>query len=67
MGLYKTIQEACEKAGVSVNKLENDTGITRGSIYKWDNHRPSFDKVCLVADYLKIPVDDLREECEGDS
>lgn len=34
-----------QHGGISINKLEKEAGINRGSIAKWDDHAPSYDKV----------------------
>ena len=33
---------------LSINKLEQECGLTRGSMAKWDDHAPSPDKVKFV-------------------
>ena len=48
--------------GISVNKLEKEAGLTRGSMSKWDDHVPSYDKLKKVADYFGISVSDLTSD-----
>lgn len=48
-----------QHGGISINKLEKEAGITRGSIAKWDDHTPSYDKVKKVADYFGVTVEYL--------
>lgn len=48
-----------QHGGISINKLEKEAGITRGSIAKWDDHAPSYDKVKKVADYFGVTVEYL--------
>lgn len=42
---------------LSINKLEQECGLTRGSMAKWDDHAPSPDKVKKVADYFNVSVE----------
>lgn len=44
---------------LSINKLEQECGLTRGSMAKWDDHAPSPDKVKKVADYFNVSVEYL--------
>lgn len=44
---------------LSINKLEQECGLTRGSMAKWDDHVPSPDKVKKVADYFNVSVEYL--------
>lgn len=44
---------------LSINKLEKECGLTRGSMAKWDDHAPSPDKVKKVADYFNVSVEYL--------
>lgn len=60
MSLLDRIKELREKNGnISINKLEKEAGLTRGSMSKWDNHAPSYDKLKKVADYFNVPVEYL--------
>ena len=44
---------------LSINKLEQECGLSRGSMAKWDDHAPSPDKVKKVADYFNVSVEYL--------
>lgn len=44
---------------ISINKLEKEAGLTRGSMAKWDIHTPSYDKLKKVADFFGVTVDYL--------
>lgn len=48
-----------EHGKISINRLEKEAGVTRGSIAKWDDHAPSYDKLKRVADYFGVTVDYL--------
>lgn len=59
MSIYSRIKGLCELNGITINKLENGAGITRGSIARWDTNLPSIDKVMKVADYFGVSTDFL--------
>ena len=53
MSLLERIRELREANGnISINRLEKEAGLTRGSMSKWDNHAPSYDKLKKDAEYL---------------
>lgn len=55
MTILERIAELRERdGGISVNRLEKETGIARGSISKWGDHIPSYDRVKKVADYFGV-------------
>lgn len=51
---------------ISINRLEREAGLTRGSICKWDKHMPSYDKLKKVADYFGVTVEYLQGENSND-
>ena len=57
--IYTNIKNLCKKLGISVNKLEIETGMCRGSISKWNKHTPTVKHLKAVADYLGVLVDEL--------
>jgi len=60
MSLLERIRLLREKKGnISINRLEREAGLTRGSMAKWDDHAPSYDKMKKVADYLDTTVEYL--------
>lgn len=60
MTLLERIKELRERNGnISINKLEKEAGLTRGSMSKWDDHAPSYEKLKKVANYFGIPVEYL--------
>lgn len=50
---------------ISVNRLEREAGLTRGSVSKWDEHQPSYDRLKKVADYFHVSVDYLISDEKG--
>lgn len=60
MSILSRIGELRKQHGsLSINKLERECGLTRGSMAKWDDHAPSPDKVKKVADYFNVSVECL--------
>lgn len=60
MSLLERIKQLRDtNGGISINRLEAETGLTRGSVAKWDAHTPSPDKLKKVADYFGVTVEYL--------
>ena len=57
--IYQNIKSIADSQKVSMRKIEQDTGITLGSIYHWNDVKPSVDKVAKVANYLGVTVEEL--------
>ena len=57
--IYQNIKSIADLQKVSIRKIEQDTGITLGSIYHWNDVKPSVDKVAKVANYLGVTVEEL--------
>lgn len=53
------IRRLCKANKIPVYKLEEQTGISRNSISRWDKSIPSVDKVKKVADFFGVTVDSL--------
>lgn len=48
-----------QHGNISINRLEKECGLTRGSMAKWDDHTPSADKILRVANYFGISPGEL--------
>jgi transcriptional regulator with XRE-family HTH domain len=57
--LERIDQLRLEHGKMSINKLEREAGLTRGSMSKWDDHQPSYGKLKKVADYFGVSVEYL--------
>ena len=57
--IYQNIKSIADSQKVSIRKIEQDTGITLGSIYHWNDVKPSVDKVVKVANYLGVTAEEL--------
>ena len=60
--IYQSIKAIADSKGISIRKIEQETGIVLGSIYHWNDIKPSVDKVAKVAKYLGVTVEELLKE-----
>ena len=68
MSLLERIKDLRESHGnISINRLEKEAGLSRGSLAKWDVHAPSYEKLKKVADYFEVPVSTLTDENKKES
>lgn len=59
MSIVENIRVFCKEANTSIPKLEKELGFGNGAIYNWDKNSPSIDKLQKVANYFKVPIDEL--------
>lgn len=59
MSISGRIRGLCEQKGITINRLEKESGVGRGAIVRWDAHSPSAEKVSAVADYFGVTTDYL--------
>ena len=64
MEIYDKVKAACKEKGITVNSLEKMLGFSRSSIYKWNSHNPSVEKLMAVAKKLEKPIEHFLEEGE---
>lgn len=57
--LYQNIVVLCKGKGISISKLEKETGLGNGTVGRWEKSSPSVENVKKVADYFKVSVDYL--------
>ena len=60
--IYENIKSIAKENGVSIAHIERHFDFARGAIAKWDEHKPSIERLTRVADYLHVKVDDLIKE-----
>ena len=61
MALRENVQTCAEQYGISIRQLEKQLHIANKSISTWNEHRPSVDKVCSVADFFHVSMDWLLD------
>lgn len=57
--IYERIKALCKKNKISVNTLELELGIAKGSLCKIDKHKPSSERMQAIASRLSTTVDYL--------
>lgn len=60
--LLENVAKKCKEAGVSIARLERETGIGNGTIGRWGTASATVENVKKVADYFGCTVDDLLKE-----
>lgn len=59
--LYTKIKEVAKSQKKSINQMEKDLELGQGSVCRWNDIKPSYDKVAKVANYLNVPMTELIE------
>lgn len=57
--IYKNVVRLCKENGISIARLERETGIGNGTIGRWEKSSPSVDNAKKVADFFGVTVDSL--------
>jgi transcriptional regulator with XRE-family HTH domain len=60
--ILENITRLCKEKGVSIAKLERETGISNGTISRWGVSSPTVNNLKAVADYFGVALDDLTKE-----
>lgn len=59
MSLYNRIKETAKERGILLKEIAEKIGTTAGNMTRWDENRPSVDKVVAVAQIFGVSVDYL--------
>lgn len=62
--LYEKVKAAARKKGIAISEIERKCHLSRGSICKWNEINPAFDKVVSVAKCLGVPISEFVETKE---
>lgn len=57
--IFENIASLCSDKGISIARLERETGLGNGVVGKWKESSPRLETVKKVADYLETTIDDL--------
>lgn len=57
--IVDNIRRLCADRGISLYRLERDTGLGNGTVARWNESSPSVERLRLVADYFDVSLDDL--------
>lgn len=61
MALRENVKACADQYGISIYQLEKQLHFANKSISTWNEHRPSVDKVCAVADFFHVSMDWLLD------
>ena len=61
LAIYDNIQKRAKDKGMSVNFIEKETGLSIGSLCKWNDVSPTVRSLKKVADILECTIDELLE------
>lgn len=64
MSLFLRVKELAEQRGMTIRALELQCGFGNGTIRKWENQSPSFDKVVRLANELNVSLNYLATGAE---
>lgn len=62
--MVEEIKNLCKKNSTSIKALERELGFGNGTIRRWDDSAPSFDKIQKVCDYFGCSILELTGEVE---
>ena len=65
--MYKRIKMLCKQNGINITSLERELGFAKGSICKWKEHEPSYERIKMVADRFHVSVEYIKygEDIQG--
>lgn len=55
--IYKNVSCLCKQRGISIAKLEKETGLGNGSIGRWRESSPRVESLAAVAAFFGVTVD----------
>lgn len=53
------IKQLASEKGISISKLEKETGLANATIRKWETSNPQIDTLVKVARYFGVSVEEL--------
>ncbi|WBX80160.1 helix-turn-helix transcriptional regulator [Virgibacillus salarius] len=59
MTAFDRLKKLCDEQGISVNKLEENIGLGKNTLYSWKKKIPTGSNLTRVADYFDVSVDYL--------
>ena len=64
--IYANISRLCKNRGISIAKLERETGLGNATIRNWNTSSPTVDRLKVVADYFEVTVDALLSSASAE-
>lgn len=65
MTAFERIEELRKASGLSQGKLEKELGFSNGSISKWKNSTPKYERLQKIAQYFGVTVEYLMDGKES--
>lgn len=62
MMLFENVERICKARGISIARLERETGLGNATVRGWKNSTPSVANLKRVADYLGVDMDELLSD-----
>lgn len=56
---FEKIKKLADKKGISINRLEEQLGFSRNTIYNMKTKKPNAERVAAIADYFNVSTDYL--------
>lgn len=63
--IFENISDLCTQKGISIARLEKETGLGNSTIRGWITSSPTVEKLKAVADYFDVTLDELLNEKDG--
>ena len=60
--IYTNISNLCRANGISIAKLERETGLGNATVRGWVTSSPTVEKLKKIADYFGVTVDELLSD-----
>lgn len=60
--LYDNIEAICKKRGISIARLERESGVGNATVRGWVTAKPNVDTIGKVAAYLGVSIDELLQD-----
>lgn len=57
--IYENIQSLCRQKGISIARLERETGLGNGTVCRWKWADPTVTRLKQVADYFGVTLESL--------
>lgn len=57
MGRLAILKDLCKNKGITINKLEQELGLSQGSLGKFDTNVPKADKLYAISKYFDVPME----------
>ena len=64
--IYQRITDMASDKGFSVNHIEKEAGLSKGSICKWERGSPNVTSLKKVTDFLGCTIDEIMADDVGE-